>query len=941
MKPANSQASKHFYEFGAFRIDATEKVLLRGGVPISITPKAFETLLTLVESTGRILEKDDLMKRVWPDTVVEENNLTQNISTLRKVLGQSPEGAAYIETIPRRGYRFVATVKERWDEVPDLIIRERTKSTVIIEEEENDTRTGILGALTPVRLMAGLMILGLAAAGVYELRNRARSRQNSTAAAYSPSASRRSVAVLGLKNLTGRSDVAWLSTALSEMLTSELAAGEQLRAIPGETIARMKMDLPLADADSLASDTLARIRSNVGSDYVVLGSFTDLGAGGSGRIRLDLRLQDARAGVTVAAFGETGTEANLFDVVSHAGARLREALGVADVPNSETAGVRAELPSSPQVAKLYADGLAQLRLFNAMGARQLLEKAVAEDSQFPLAHSALASALSALGYDSKARDEAKKAFDLSSGLSRQERLLIEGRYRSVANEWDRAVDVYRTLFGLFPDNLDYGISLATAEMLAGRSRDALSTIESLRQLPPPARDEPQIDLAEAYWAESLSDFKREQTAASRAADRGQALGARSLVARARLAQGTALWKLGEPDQALKAIAEARKTFAATGDRGGFAEALQASAEVLFSRGQAAAAKQQYQQALAIQRGMGDQGGVAASLNNLALLLSDQSDFTGARQMYDRALTSFREIGDERGAANTLNNLANVFYSEGQLATAARMYEESGAKFGEVGDKGGTAQELINIGLVLADQGDLKGARRKFEDALAICHDLGTRSQSAYALAGLGEVALYEGSLAEARKWHEQALSIRRELGEQGTAAESEIELASVALEEGKAAQAEALIARALGEIRREGQADEQIYGEAALARALLAERKMAEAGKAIDTARYLASKSQNPGVRLALAVAAARVETASGGPERIRDAEQSLAAAQAEAEKFGFVDYELQVRLVLGELGLKRAGESAVARARLAELAKEAQDKGFGLIAREAAGAGN
>jgi len=216
------------------------------------------------------------------------------------------------------------------------------------------------------------------------------------------------VAVLGLKNLTGRPGAAWLSTSLSERLTSELAAGEQLRAIPGETIARMKADLPLTGADSLASDTLARIRSNVGTDYVVLGSFTDLGAEGGGRIRRDLRLQDARAGVTVAAFGETGTEGNLFDLVSHAGARLREALGVADVPDSETGGLRAELPSSPQVAKLYADGLAQLRLFDAMQARQLLEKAVAADPQFPLAHSALASSLSALGYDSAARDEAKK-----------------------------------------------------------------------------------------------------------------------------------------------------------------------------------------------------------------------------------------------------------------------------------------------------------------------------------------------------------------------------------------------------------------------------------------------------------------------------------------------------------------------------------------------------
>ena len=108
IKPATPQPTRHFYEFGRFRVDATEKVLLRDGVPISITPKAFETLLTLVESTGRILEKDDLLKKVWPDTVVEENNLAQNVSTLRKVLGQGPEGSACIETtqarLPIRGH---------------------------------------------------------------------------------------------------------------------------------------------------------------------------------------------------------------------------------------------------------------------------------------------------------------------------------------------------------------------------------------------------------------------------------------------------------------------------------------------------------------------------------------------------------------------------------------------------------------------------------------------------------------------------------------------------------------------------------------------------------------------------------------------------------------------------------------------------------------------
>jgi TolB-like protein/Tfp pilus assembly protein PilF len=102
----------HFYEFGPFRIDTAERLLLRGGAPVQLTPKAFETLLALVQQSGHVIEKDALMREVWPDTFVEEANLTQNIFTLRKVLGEGRGGREYIETVPRRGYRFTATVRE-------------------------------------------------------------------------------------------------------------------------------------------------------------------------------------------------------------------------------------------------------------------------------------------------------------------------------------------------------------------------------------------------------------------------------------------------------------------------------------------------------------------------------------------------------------------------------------------------------------------------------------------------------------------------------------------------------------------------------------------------------------------------------------------------------------------------------------------------------------
>ncbi len=101
----------YFYEFGPFRLDARERVLLRGPNAVPLTPKVFDILLALVERGGHIVEKDDLMKRVWPDSFVEEGNLTQNVSLLRKALGEGPGGPQFIETVSRRGYRFVATIR--------------------------------------------------------------------------------------------------------------------------------------------------------------------------------------------------------------------------------------------------------------------------------------------------------------------------------------------------------------------------------------------------------------------------------------------------------------------------------------------------------------------------------------------------------------------------------------------------------------------------------------------------------------------------------------------------------------------------------------------------------------------------------------------------------------------------------------------------------------
>src|SRR5215471_15764209 len=102
----------HLLEFGRFRLDRTERLLFQDGVPVSLSPRLFDTLFILVENRGHIVEKDDLMQKVWADVAVEENNLAQNISTLRRILGDTLADPKFIETIPKRGYRFIAPVRD-------------------------------------------------------------------------------------------------------------------------------------------------------------------------------------------------------------------------------------------------------------------------------------------------------------------------------------------------------------------------------------------------------------------------------------------------------------------------------------------------------------------------------------------------------------------------------------------------------------------------------------------------------------------------------------------------------------------------------------------------------------------------------------------------------------------------------------------------------------
>ena len=783
-----------------------------------------------------------------------------------------------------------------------------------------------------VRISVALLAL-IAAVVLLFPRNRQRLSATHVAQAIPPIPVRPSVAVLPLQNLAGRPDTEWVSTALPEMLTAELAAGQKLRTLPGEDIARASADLGLAAKQTLSRDTLSRLRDYLGSDYVVLGSYFDQGNASAGQIRIDLWLQDAKTGEMAATVSEKGSDRELDDLATRAGADLRRKLGVGEITSSEAALVRASLPSNPEAVRLYSEGLAKLRVVDALGARDLLQRAVTADPEYALGHSALADAWKAMGYDEKARLESKKARDLSSGLSHEERLWIEGRDWELHSKWDKAVEVYRTLFEFFPDNLEYGLHLAIAQKQARTVDEALDTLAALRRLPAPDRDDPRIDLQRADVFDIKGAYKEQQAAAEAAATRARGLGANLLLARALNQQARAFEKQGKLENAFGSAHEAARISTSAGERVEVAKALTIAGIVRFDQANFAEAVNSYDQALAIQREIGDKRGAATTLNDIANALGEQGDLAGSIKMLNEALATFREVGDKHSAAAVLGSIAARTLQQGDLNQGKKMLLEGLAASREIGDQERTGTALYNLGEVYRWQGNLKNARKMYQQAEDLSRQIGDQSGVAYALFSLGDVLSAEGDLAAARDKYNESMNLRTQIGEKGNLAESGMALAQLLIEEGRPGDAENSLRQEHDEFRREGLGDDEILADMALARISLAEGNVAEAQKLTAVALDLLAKSQDFSVHLRASIVSAQVDAASGkSDEAIRSLQETIATAK----KSGYLGYLLEAQLTLGVLetasGRVEAGESL-----LSDVRKQAQQRGFRLIANKAA----
>ncbi len=744
---------------------------------------------------------------------------------------------------------------------------------------------------------------------------------------------RPSVAILGFKNLSSRPDTVWISTALSEMLAAELAAGGQLRTVPEDTVARTKIDLGLSDAESLPPDTLKQVRKNLASDFIVLGSYLDLGKEKGGQVRLDLRLQDTVKGETVAAVSETGTEKTIIDLVSQIGTRLREQVGLEKLSQIESDGVRAELPSNPEAMRPYSQGLAKIRAFDALSARELLSHAVALDPSFPLAHSELARTWSSLGYDVNAQQEARKALDGASDLSREKHLLVEARFYETSREWRKAIEAYQTLFSFFPDNLEYGLQLANAETAGGRGKDALKILAALDGLGEQTKENPRIDLARSDAAASLGDHKLRRDMAELAAQKAGEQGAKLLVARARDSECRALADLGENEKAKSICGEARQIYEAAGDRFGLAQTLHDAAEVPINQGDFAAAEKLYSQALTLARAIGNQKGQAREQMDLGLISAKKGDFTTARRMYDETFRIYQKADDKYGMASVMGNTGNLLREQGKLQDALNYFQKTFELSNEVGHRGSAAQALGAIGAVLIEQGDLAGALKMYQQELTTMRDIGGKNFYAQTLADMGRIFRQQAKADEAEQAYRESLSLQEELGNKSDDAETRLALAELDCDSGKGNEAEQLSRVAVEAFRADAYADAEIFAQSMLSRALLQQGKVDDARSAITEAVRLSEKSQDVTVRIPVILDHAYVMAAG---KNLGKAETTAQKALTRASNLGLFRLQLEASLALGQIQMTGPNPAA-GRARLHALEKSARAKGFELIARKAA----
>ncbi len=419
---------KGLYEFGPFRLDPDKRLLLHDNQPVPLQLKAFETLLVLVRNSEQVVLKDDLMKSVWPDTFVEESNLTQNIFVLRKTLGETAGKHRYIVTIPGRGYRFVAKVRVLSEE-ESLIVETHARSRVVIEEKKSAQRLWRPVGATVIALML--------VSGVLYWRSHRTPKLTE----------RDSIVIADFANSTG--DPIFDGT-LRQGLSAQLEQSPFLNLLSDQRIGQT-LSLMAQPKDARLTDELARqVCQRTGSAAAVDGSIAQVGT----RYLLLLKAISCANGESLASAEAQAREKNdVLDALGKVATEIRGRLGesLASVQKYDTPTEAVTTPSL-EALKAYSLGYKMMIAKNDYPAAiPLFQQAISLDPNFAMAYARLGINFYNLYEPARAAENLQKAYDLRERLSERERLYITASHDAMGTgNMEAARKTYELWEQLYP-----------------------------------------------------------------------------------------------------------------------------------------------------------------------------------------------------------------------------------------------------------------------------------------------------------------------------------------------------------------------------------------------------------------------------------------------------------------------------------------------------------
>jgi len=934
------------YRLAEFVLDPRHQLLLLSGERVELARKPYSILLYLVENRDRLITRQELLDRFWDGKEVYDQTLTRAVARIRSALGDSREEPRFLETRWAVGYRYIGPFEETAGTfAPGAPQSTAAPAKAGVSEvsiaapgaPEAPFVRGLLPAWSAqiaARIAFPAMVLTLAAATVWFVRHPARSTPKPALVADSPQAHlRKAIAILTFRNLVGNADSEWLGTALAEMLSTDLAGDGRVRTLPGDEVDRALRELGIGRTLGLSPPALQAVNRDLEADLVITGSYVVLDSGGGRkRVRVDVEEQDAKSGETVAAFSEDGRLDTLFDIASSAESRLLASMklpsGVGSAEASAAIG-----STSPEAFREYMGGLRNLRAESFSAAQAHLESAVAHDRSFPLAHVALADLWTTLGYQQRERAELKTADGLTGRLGREQSLAVHARYAASCGDWDKAIQNYQALFTFFPDNVDYGIQLSHMQTAAGRTQEARTTLEALRRLPAPLRDDLRIDLAEATAAQAVSDADGTARATQHAMDKAKASGAMLLYAHALSMQAGALARSD-------LVASVRESQQAGAICAQFHD-LECSANILRRIGifkvdsDPAGATKALTEALGIARTIGNRTEEDNDLNGLATIFSNRGDFKAADEMYREVLRHAREDGAGWGMQMAMNNLGDDLLVEGKVAEARTLQQGALAISQRIGLKEAAALELLSLSQIDLVEGNVHDAEGHAVQAKNAFQKLNSASEQASAESLLGDVEREGNRIELARQDETDATAIFAKAGDVGSLAEARLAQAQIAFAAGDSGEASRLAREAAIDLHRQNRFAEEGCAHALLGLALAGKGQYDQAQIEIGRGLALTAGSQDRLSSLHVQIDAALLDARAPGGKRTADLEEAsrrISRLSAEAERDGMELLAMRAKLAQAELEA-RCGRWKEGRASAKQAEQLSRQYGYFLLA--------